>query len=194
MATSATQLSLIIKTLCTEFELNEKQVLKQLSNQDLLPAKLNKPDVKKSFSIFASKHAEELAAVSNIVPDGNGSGKDGKFTLNDIKKIISGTTIKEKLIISPIAQKYATDNNISLEDIKGSGKDGRILLKDFEVIKDSALNISTRALQEAKDSGMTEEKLRTIIGSGKDGRILLTDIKNNQKTDSDTEEDESDEE
>ena len=60
MATSATQLSLIIKTLCTEFELNEKQVLEQLSKQDLLPAKLNKPDVKKNFSIFASKHAKNL--------------------------------------------------------------------------------------------------------------------------------------
>ena len=188
MATSAAQLSLIVKTLCTEFELNEKHVLKHLSNQDLLPAKLNKTETAKSVSIFASKKAEELATTVKIVPEGTGSGKFGKFTLTDIQKLLI-VPVKTKLIISPNAQKYATENEISLENIEGSGKNGRILLKDLVKDDDEKINISKKALIYAKDN-LPEQDLKLVNGSGKGGRILLTDLKAIQQcSDSESESD-----
>ena len=137
MATSANTLSTIISTLCYEYDLDEKQVLKHLTTKDLLPAKLIKKNEPKNEPMFSSKKAEELATHANIVFEfGNGSGKNGKHTLSDVKKAIETPTTK-KFLISPTALNYANDKGIVVTEIKGSGKDGRILLKDLEKLKDS---------------------------------------------------------
>ena len=137
MATSANTLSQIISTLCTEYELDEKQVLKQLATKDLLPAKLTKITKPTNAPMFSSKKAEELATHAKVVFEfGNGSGKNGKHTLSDVKKAIEVPTTK-KISASPTALNYANDNGIIITDIKGSGKDGRILLKDVENFKNN---------------------------------------------------------
>lgn len=133
MATSANTLSQIISTLCTEYDLDEKQVLKQLATKDLLPAKLiKKTEQKKSPSLYASKQAEELATQANLVVEfGKGSGKDGKHTLTDIKQALEVPTTK-KINISPTALNFANENGINVVNFTGSGKDGRIILKDLQ--------------------------------------------------------------
>jgi len=132
MATSAKTLAQIIDTLCDEYELDKKQVLKQLSVKELLPAKLAKTPEKKNISMFASKQAEELATQANLVLDeGNGSGKDGKYTVGDVKKCLE-VPLTQKILISPTALNFANDNNVTVANINGTGKDGRILLSDVK--------------------------------------------------------------
>ena len=158
MATSSAKLSEIINCLCKEYELDEKQVLKKLSTQDLLPAKLlNKPN--KSVSLFASKIAEEMATQSNIVvEEGKGTGKDNKFTLTDIKKLIQQPS-KKKLLVSPTALNYANEHGINVTNIVGTGKDGRIILKDVENIVETTADdddeLDTPAT-EVKNTGDSE--------------------------------------
>ena len=181
MATSAQTLQQIINTICTQNNLSENEILSALAEKELLPKKLIPKD-SKGASKFASKQAEELATKSKIIPEGEGSGKDGKFTLTDIKKLMEKPT-KEKIQISPTALTFANENGINISDIKGSGKDGRILLKDVEALikvdddEEEALNISDSALVEAKKAKIDDEDLKHIHGSGKDGRVLLKDVK-----------------
>lgn len=198
MATSAQTLQQIISTLCKTHELEEKAVLNLLAEKELLPKKMIPKD-SKGASKFASKQAEELATKSNIIPDGEGSGKDGKFTLTDIKKLMEKPT-KEKLLISPTALAFANENGINIADVTGTGKDGRVLLKDVEALvspdEDDAdkVNISDSANNEAQKANIPVEDLKTIPGTGKDGRVLLKDVKKyiseSDKSGSDSEEEE----
>jgi pyruvate/2-oxoglutarate dehydrogenase complex dihydrolipoamide acyltransferase (E2) component len=139
------------------------------------------PKVSKDDSTWASKKAEELASLHGVIPEGPGSGKNGKWTLSDVDKAMTKPA-KNKMLVSPNALNLANEKGLSLVGKKGSGKDGRILLKDVEAWIDDEdneedLNISPRALQEAHDAGITDNDISTIHGSGKDGRILLEDIK-----------------
>jgi len=195
MATSAATLSKIISTLSAEYKLDEKKVLKHLANKELLPAKLI-PKTKKGVSTFASKQAEELATKSNFLPEGDGSGKDGKWTLGDIKKHIE-TPSKAKLLCSPTALTFANEHKIDITKVEGTGKDGRILLKDVEKLvedEDEEINISPTALIAAKKAKIEDKVLLTYQGSGKDGRILLGDVNKiiteseNSESDSDSDE------
>lgn len=199
MATSAQTLQQILDNVCKIHKLDEKEVLSMLAEKELLPKKLIPKD-SKGASKFASKQAEELATKSNIIPDGEGSGKDGKFTLTDIKKLMEKPT-KEKLLISPTALAFANDNGINIAEVTGTGKDGRILLKDVEALvtanddeeKDD-VNITDSAHIEAKKAKLGDEELKTIVGSGKDGRVLLKDVKKyiseSDKSGSDSDEEE----
>jgi pyruvate/2-oxoglutarate dehydrogenase complex dihydrolipoamide acyltransferase (E2) component len=179
MATSAQTLQQIITTICDTYNLSEKEILSALAEKELLPKKLIPKD-SKGASKFASKQAEELATKSKIIPEGEGSGKDGKFTLIDIKKLMEKPT-KEKFMISPTADTFAKENGINISDVEGSGKDGRILLKDVEALikveKEESINISDSALVEAKKAKIDDEDLKHLHGSGKDGRVLLKDVK-----------------
>jgi pyruvate/2-oxoglutarate dehydrogenase complex dihydrolipoamide acyltransferase (E2) component len=180
MATSAATLELIINSLAENYGFTKDSAILYLADKDLLPNKL-KPKIVKNVSLFASKRAEELATQHHITPEGEGSGKNGKWTLADVEKHMSKPT-KSKLLVSPNALNLANEKGISLVGKTGSGKDGRILLKDVESwIADSddeeeQLNISPRALQEAEEQGVPKKDLSTIHGTGKDGRILLSDV------------------
>ena len=197
MATSAATLTKILSLICEEYELDEKQVLKQLTSKDLLPAKLISKKFKPE-THFASKQAEELATKAKLVLENekSGSGKDGKWTLTDIKKMIDQPS-KKKFIISPIALTFANENGLSVADIKGTGKDGRILLVDVEKLMKSEdkveSNISPRALIVAKENKISESKLMIIHGTGKDGKILLKDIEKIVREESQSESESEDE-
>ena len=182
MATSAQTLETIIGTLAKKYKFETDSAFKLLAKEELLPKKLLPKD-NKDESKFASKKAEELASQYGIsLPDGNGSGKNGKWTLADVEKHMSKPS-KTKMLVSPNALNLANENKLSLVGKKGSGANGRILLKDVEQWlkeeddEEEELNISPRALQEANEAGIKDEELESIHGSGKDGRILLEDIK-----------------
>lgn len=180
MATSAQALATIIETLAKQYKFEETDAIAFLAKQELLPKKLIPKDPKTETK-WASKRAEEVGTAHGIVPDGPGSGKNGKWTLADVEKAMA-KPIKDKLLVSPVALNLANEKGLDLTGKTGSGKDGRILVKDVEswlAEEDDTeeLNISPRALQEAQDAGIKDDELATIHGSGKDGRILLEDIK-----------------
>lgn len=201
MATSAATLQTIIDTLSKKYKFNSDEALKILSADELLPKKMIPKEINADGNIWASKKAEELASQYKIVPTGDGSGKNGKWTLKDIEKLMEKPT-KSKINISPNALNLANEKGLSLSGKTGTGKDGRILLKDVENwIKsddndeDDDLNISPRALMEAHQNGLSDGDLTSINGTGKDGRILLEDVKKyitSTETD-DSEDDESSE-
>lgn len=182
MATSAEKLSTILDlalTMARDGEENET-IMKALAKRELLPAKLL-PKKKEATSIFASKQAEEVATRSKLSLDpGAGSGKDGRYTLADINKLLESPK-KKPTAISPSALQLANEHGISISGVVGSGKDGRIVLKDIEALleqdaEEDELNISPRALNEANEAKIPQSKLKTLHGSGKDGRIILSDI------------------
>lgn len=181
MATSAATLATIIGELSHKYKFDEDKAILFLATQELLPKKMLPKD-DKSDSIWASKKAQELAEQHGIAAMGDGSGKNGKWTIADVEKAMEKPS-KDKLLVSPNALNLANENKLSLLGRKGSGKDGRILLKDVEawIAKEDDdeedLNISPRALLEANELGISDDELANLHGSGKDGRILLEDVK-----------------
>lgn len=200
MATSAQKLSTILEIACRMARDGKDQdtILKELAKNELLPAKLL-PKKEKDSSIFASKQAEEVASRMKLVLEaGAGSGKDGKFTLADVNKLLE-TPKKKPPSISPSALQLANEHGISISGIVGSGKEGRIIIKDIEALleqdaEEDEINISPRALNEAKEAKISEKQLKEITGSGKDGRIILSDIeKIKSESEKESSSDESDE-
>jgi len=181
MATSAATLATIIGELSRKYKFDEDKAILFLAKQELIPKKMLPKD-DKSDSPWASKKAQELAEQHGIEAKGNGSGKNGKWTIADVEKAMEKPS-KDKLLVSPNALNLANENKLSLVGRKGSGKDGRILLKDVEawIAKEDDdeqdLNISPRALLEANELGISDDELVNLHGSGKDGRILLEDVK-----------------
>lgn len=183
MATSAESLAKIIDLLSNKFKFDNGKALAFLAKEEVLPKKLI-PKSSTTDSIFASKKAEELATQHGITPQGEGSGKDKKFTLTDIKKLMEKPA-KTKFLVSPSALNLANEKGLSLHGKKGSGTDGRILLKDVEkwLAEDSDdddeddIDISPRARQEATENNISDDELKSITGSGSEGRILLSDVK-----------------
>lgn len=207
MATSADKLSTILEVALDMSEAGDtrEKIMTELAKRELLPAKLLPKKKQTTPSIFASKQAEEAATLAKLALDtGAGSGKDGRYTLADINKMLE-TPKKKPVAVSPSALQLANEHGISISGVVGTGKEGRIILKDIENLLENQLereqpnklNISPRALNEAKDSGINLTKLKTLHGSGKDGRVVLSDIEklkssseSSSESDSDSEEDE----
>ena len=133
MATSAQTLSTILDTLAKEFNFDKTEACQLLARESLLPKKLMPSPAApaKKASPWGSKKAEEVAAEHGITPNGPGSGKDGKWVLADVKKLLDAP-VKTKVNASPAAVKLALENKIDLTGIVGSGQDGKILIKDVK--------------------------------------------------------------
>ena len=201
MATSAQTLATIIDVLSKKYKFDSNKAIALLAKEELLPKKML-PKENKDDSPWASKKAEELASQHGIIANGDGSGKHGKWTIADVMKAMA-KPVKNKIMVSPNALNLANEKGLSLVGKVGSGMNGRIILKDVENWlynndDNTELNISPRALQEARESGIKNENLATIHGSGQEGRIILQDIKkyisesDDNEAESDDNEDESD--
>lgn len=183
MATSAATVQTIIDTLATDYKFSVEDAMTILAKKELLPKKLLPKEkvTKIGDTIFASKKAQEIAEQHNVTPTGTGNGKNGKFTLADVNKLLAAPT-KTKTNITPKALEHANANGLSIVGRTGSGTNGNITLKDVKewLVADKEeepLKISPRAEQEAKAQGISHNELAKIKGSGTDGRILLEDIK-----------------
>jgi pyruvate dehydrogenase E2 component (dihydrolipoamide acetyltransferase) len=89
---------------------------------------------------------------------------------------------EDKIKISPLARKMASENNVDISMIEGSGPRGRIVKKDVEEYMASAgsmeekkIKISPRARKKAKELGI-DWKSAKVEGSGPGGRIVESDI------------------
>ena len=150
MATSAKTLEQIIDTISTEFKLDKPDIFAHLALKELLPAKLAKKPETKQVTIFASKKAEEFASEGSISPNpGNGSGKDGKYTLSDIKQLLE-PVVTQKVLISSKAVKYAKDEKVEISQVTGTGKEGRILLTDVQKWKAESIKIESDSESESE--------------------------------------------
>jgi pyruvate/2-oxoglutarate dehydrogenase complex dihydrolipoamide acyltransferase (E2) component len=133
MATSAAKLSEIINSLSKEFDFNPSDAFSILTEKSLLPKKLilSPSAPVNKVSPWASKKAQDFAEENNITPTETGSGRDGKWTLSDVKALMD-KPIKTKVNASPHALKFALDSEFSLNGKTGSGADGKILLADVQ--------------------------------------------------------------
>ena len=151
MATSAQTLSTILDTLAMEFNFDKTEACQLLASKSLLPKKLMPSPAApaKKASPWGSKKAEELAAEHGIIPTGEGKGKNGKWILSDVKKLLE-TPVKEKLNASPAAVKLALEHNINLKEVKGAGQGNKILLKD---VKDFLAKIEEEEEESYEEDG-----------------------------------------
>ncbi|AVP63427.1 2-oxo acid dehydrogenase subunit E2 [Clostridium botulinum] len=95
--------------------------------------------------------------------------KESKEEIKDNRKIKKGERIK----ISPIAKRFAKENDVDIQLLDGTGPEGRIVLKDVKAyIENNKNNIKTSPVagKMAKDLGVNLEELK------KDGRIMKEDI------------------
>jgi len=209
MATSAEKLSQILEIACTLSRdgKGNDEVMLELASRELLPKKLlPKPKEEKEVvvSMFASKQAEAAAITGKLKLElGGGSGKQGKYTLADIKKMLEGPKQKPTAI-SPSALQLANENGLSITGVVGSGHEGRIVLKDIQALLDSKqdkdtveISITPQALKALESGGYSKNDLVGIPGSGKDGKLMLKDIESflqDKQQESETEDNDSDDE
>ena len=95
MATPADKLATIIETLSKKYNFSNDDAITFLYEEELLPKKLLPKETKetkqtKADNVWASKKAQELAEAHDVVfrHSGNGSGKNGKYTLKDIERVV----------------------------------------------------------------------------------------------------------
>lgn len=208
MATSAEKLSQIIDIACTlsrEGKGND-EVMLELASRDLLPKKLlPKPKIEKEVvSMYASKQAEAAALTGKLELElGKGSGKQGKYTLADIKNLLEGPK-KKPTAISPSALQLANENGITIAGVVGSGHEGRIVLKDIQALLDSKqdkdtveISITPQALKALETAGYSKADLIGIPGSGKDCKLMQRDVEaflQDKQQEAETEDNDSDDE
>jgi pyruvate/2-oxoglutarate dehydrogenase complex dihydrolipoamide acyltransferase (E2) component len=149
----------IFDTLSVQYNFDKDEAVSMLSSKFELPKNMvqnkssNKIVTKTNNTIFASKKAQEMADLHSFTPTGQGSGKNGTFTLIDIKNAIKKQANSHATInISPTASKFAKDNNIDISSITGSGNNGTILLKD---LKD--LTAKQNSKEDSKEDSKEEE-------------------------------------
>ena len=101
MATPADKLATIIETLSKKYNFSNDDAITFLYEEELLPKKLLPKETKetKGDNVWASKKAQELAEEHDVVfrHSGNGSGKNGKYTLADVERAIERRS-RQKLL------------------------------------------------------------------------------------------------
>ena len=145
---------------------------KILWTEGLLP-KVMMPEVPESvhedYEIFTSKKSMEFAKEHYLHPSGSGTGKDGKFTVADLKLFLSVKTKAEKekvkkpkeFRIYPKAEDLAKSKRLTkeeLEKIEPSGRHGHILLKDIEKFVKEKKAKKAKAKEEAETSGSSSSE------------------------------------
>jgi len=196
MATSAIKLAEIVKFLSTTYEFEIDDAMSNLAKKELLPKKMMTKSVEHT-NYFASKQAEEFASKADIgqLEFGKGTGKNGNYTLKDLKNMVK--IVPTHSIITPSATNYANKNKICIDNLKGTGKNGTITLSDIKSYEtstdDEELNISARALEEANKKGMTSRQIKNLTGTGNKGRVLIGDVQKFKLTSDDSDDDEEEE-
>lgn len=156
-------------------------------------------------SISAKEKAKELKLdINKIVP----SSKNGKITLEDVKKA-AGIKVEKKESISPFvsqrAYELAVENNLSEKDFpvsERSGKDRKTKKKDKITVEDvrkkiviSSNSFSFASKEAKKMAEQFNVDVSKITGTGKDNKIRKVDIEDFlQEKNKSEEEDENDEE
>lgn len=105
-----------------------------LESKELLPKKMmtTKASASKEKGSYDNKRAKEFAEANGIcIKDIVGTGREGRITIADMKKVVD-VPVAGKVKISDAAAKLAAENGIDISTITPSGKRGDILLKDVK--------------------------------------------------------------
>lgn len=111
-----------------------QSLVDSLETKELLPKKMmtNKSTTSKDKGLYDNKRAKEFAEANGIcVKDITGTGREGRITIADMKKIVDVPTAG-KAKISVAAEKLAVEHRIDISTVTPSGKRGDILLKDIK--------------------------------------------------------------
>ena len=156
------------------------QALNKIANDNDLSLSILQEQIKDIIpqsSPFASRSAKTLALKHNVqIASIHGTGKMGKITSDDIRKIIGEGPSEWS---SKQAEKLAKEHSFSPKDFpKRSGrvlKDGTITISVNDVKKKLGENnfASKMAKRFAEEKGVLDKK---ITGSGKDNKITKKDI------------------
>ncbi len=190
-----------------KFESNDALAYLTHRTDTILPKKLQISSEKiKSGgeAVFASKQAREYAEEHHFVPEGNGSGKDGKWTKKDIEDAVRART--GSFFISDAARKLIDESEIVLPaNFTGTGKNG--LVKESDVKKyiksikphaqpdsvDMLTRITAKALELAKQNKLSNDTILAITGTTTTGKISINDVKKFLSSLEDSDEEDSNE-
>lgn len=162
----------IFETLSVQHNFDKDEAVTMLSKQFELPKNMVPNETPKKITsktekntLFASKQAQELAELHSITPTGEGNGKNGTFTLTDIKNMMKKNNNSNQTVnISPAASKFANDNNINVSSITGTGTNGSIILKDLK----DFLTKQEESNEESKEESKAESEVELESESGND--------------------------
>lgn len=133
MAISCEKFTEMLEVISKEHKIDMQALIGSLESKDLLPKKMmTKSSASKDKGPFDNKRAKEFAEANGIcIKDIVGTGREGRITITDMKKVV-GVPVTGKVNISDAAAKLAKDNDVDISTITPSGKRGDILLKDVK--------------------------------------------------------------
>ena len=134
MAISCEKFTQMLEVISKEHKIDMQALIGSLETKDLLPKKMmmNKTSTSNDKGPYDNKRAKEFAEANCIcIKDIVGTGREGRITIADMKKIVD-VPVAGKVNISAAAAKLATENGIDISTITPSGKRGDILLKDVK--------------------------------------------------------------
>lgn len=134
MAISCEKFTQMLEVISKEHKIDMQALIGSLETKELLPKKMmmTKASASKEKGPYDNKRAKEFAEANGIcIKDIVGSGREGRITIADMKKV-ADVPAAGKAKISDAAAKLATENGIDISTITPSGKRGDILLKDVK--------------------------------------------------------------
>ena len=178
MAISCEKFTQMLEVISKEHKIDMQALIGSLESKELLPKKMMtiKAFVPKEKGPYDNKRAKEFAEANGIcIKDIVGTGREGRITIADMKKV-ADVPVTGKLKISDAAAKLATENGIDISTITPSGKRGDILLKDVKqaikeqpvqpvVVEEDEEDPVLEALEDAKEPEVELEEKADLFGS-----------------------------
>jgi len=134
MAISCEKFTQMLEVISKEHKIDMQALIGSLETKELLPKKMmmTKASASKDKGPYDNKRAKEFAEANGIsIKDIVGTGREGRITIADMKKVAE-VPVAGKVKISDAAAKLAAENGIDISTITPSGKRGDILLKDVK--------------------------------------------------------------
>lgn len=134
MAISCEKFSQMLEVISKEHKIDMQSLVDSLETKELLPKKMmtNKSTTSKDKGPYDNKRAKEFAEANGIcIKDITGTGREGRITIADMKKV-ADVPVAGKAKISAAAEKLAVEHGIDISTVTPSGKRGDILLKDIK--------------------------------------------------------------
>lgn len=125
----------MLEAISNEHKIDMQALIDSLETKGLLPKKMmitKTSTTSKEKGPYDNKRAKEFAEANGIcIKDIVGTGREGRITIADMKKV-ADVPVAGKAKISDAAAKLASENGIDISTITPSGKRGDILLKDVK--------------------------------------------------------------
>lgn len=133
MAISCEKFTQMLEVISKEHKIDMQALIGSLEANGLMPKKMTKASTPNDKGPYDNKRAKDFAEANGIcIKDIVGTGREGRITITDMKKVVD-VPVSGKIKISGAAAKLAEENGIDISKITPSGKRGDILLKDIKL-------------------------------------------------------------